>query len=109
MALINVLRQMRVTRPGIQVVREYNESRSPLYKNSEVLKFSENIKLLNIMDVFDSLKVDHESVLNNNFTPIHTLSSISPEVLHNIKGLYLNVVKSIRYQSAHRWNRFPPT
>ena len=97
---------------AIQVINfaQYNESRSPLYKNSKVLKFNDNVALLNFMYVFDSIKGNLPTILNYNFNPILNLYSCNtrcaeqhqmtlPQVKTQIYGL-----KSIEYQSTHIWN-----
>ena len=83
---------------------------NPLYKESNILKFTDNIKLLNFMYVYDCTRNEVPSVLQNNFTPIsniHTYNTRSaiqnqmsvPKVNTQIYG-----VQSINFQSVKLWN-----
>ena len=89
-----------------------SDSRNPLYCKSKILKFSDNIKLLNFIFVYDSLKNNLPSILNNNFTRVnryHTHNTryaikntvALPKIKTQIYG-----IKSIKFQSSSSWNFF---
>ena len=98
---INTNRILKLQDKAIRVINlaQFNESRSPLYKNSKVLKFNDNVALLNFMYVFDSIKGNLPTILNYNFNPILNLHSYKtrcaeqhqmtlPQVKTQIYGLY---------------------
>ena len=68
----HINRILKLQDEAIRVIKfaQHNESRSPLYKNSKVLKFNDNVALLNFMYVFDSIKGNLPTILNYSFNPI---------------------------------------
>ena len=88
------------------------DSRNPLYLKSKIIKFSDNIKLLNFIFVYDSLKNNLPTILNNNFTQVNKYHN------HNTRYAIQNTValpkiktqiygiKSIKFQSSSSWNFF---
>ena len=88
------------------------DSRNPLYCKSKILKLSDNIKLLNFIFVYDSIKNNLPSIFNNNFTRVNkyhnhntryaTKNTVAlPKIKTQIYG-----IKSIKYQSSSSWNYF---
>ena len=95
----------------INFVSSY-ESRNPLYLKTNILKFSDHIKLLNFIFVFDSLKNNLPSILNNNFIQVNKIHNHSTRyalqnkvTLPKIKTLIYGI-KSIKFQSSSSWNFF---
>ena len=65
------------------------ESRNPLYTKSKILKFADNIKLLNFLYVYDSIKGNLPSSLNHTFKAVplvHTYTSIHPKPSNVTQG-----------------------
>ena len=89
---------------------QYDSPKDTLYKNSNILKFSDNIKVLNILYVYDSLKRTLPNILNNNFHlqknnhSYMTKGSIQSHV--NLPKSYTESygIRSINFQSARTWN-----
>ena len=84
----------------------------PLYKESKILKLSDNIKLLNFLYVLDEINHNMPPALENTFQLVAsshdylTRKSVQhnvsvPSVRTTIYGL-----KSIKYQSCQPWNLF---
>ena len=88
----------------------FNASTKLLYYNSKILKFSDNIKLLNFAYVHNSLKGNLPSVLNNNFIfskDVHNYntrgSSLNKIMIHKAK-MKVYGLKSLNYESSIAWN-----
>jgi len=88
------------------------DSRNPLYRKSRILKFSDNITLLNFIFVHDSLKNNLPTILNKNFTLVNNIHNVNtryavlnkvalPKIKTQIYG-----IKSIKFQSSSSWNFF---
>ena len=88
----------------------FYESRNPLYVKSKILKFNDNIKLLNFLYVHDSIKGNLPTVLLDSFKPVHNIHN------YNTRGAFQNLIslpkintqvcglKSVKYQSSKIWN-----
>ena len=88
----------------------FYESRNPLYVKSKILKFNDNIKLLNFLYVHDNIKGNLPTVLLDSFKPVHNIHN------YNTRGAFQNLIslpkintqvyglKSVKYQSSKIWN-----
>ena len=88
------------------------DSRNPLYLKSKILKFNDNINLLNFIFVYDSLKNNLPTIFNNKFTRVNkyhnynTRNAIQNKVaLPKIKTQIYGI-KSIKFQCSSSWNFF---
>ncbi len=108
----NINRIIKLQDNAIRVINFacFNDSRDPLYKHSNILKFTDNVKLLNILHVHDSLKSNLPSVLNRNlplFQDIHNHCTRGSSIkLFKMPkaNTELNGIKSIKYSSLNAWN-----
>ena len=109
----NVKRILRLQKRALRIISfaNYRDHADPLYKNLNILKFTDNVKLRNILLVYDSLNSKLPSILNNMFTyskSVHNHNTRSssklklklPEVNTTTHGL-----NSIKYQSISVWNK----
>ena len=91
----------------------YHAPTTPLYKNSKILKFRDNITLNNnFVFVHDSFKGILPHILNNNFVYLRNLHDHNIRIssqyhvkLHKSNTLIYGI-KSITGQSARAWNYF---
>ena len=108
----HICRIQRIQNKAIRIINfaNYRDPVSPLYNKSNILKFSDNIKLQNFFYVHDSLKGNIPSALKGSFhlaQDIHdhstrgtSQSKISlPKVRTQTYG-----INSIKYQSIAFWN-----
>ena len=110
----NINRIIKLQDKAIRIINfaHYRESTTRLYKKSNILKFNDNIKLLNFMYVHQSMNGYLPSALNNNFIYLHNLHGYNtrsssqfqvklPKINTQVYGY-----KNITYQSATTWNYF---
>ena len=88
----------------------YNDSVDPLYRESNILKFTDNVKVLNFLHVLDSLKNKLPNTLSKTFMPVQEVH------LYNTRGVsqrkiavprantHTYGIMSITYQSLQFWN-----
>ena len=86
------------------------ESRNPLYAKSKILKFADNIKLINFLYVYDSFKGNLPTSLNYTFKSVLSVHN------YNTRGSALNQIalpkertqvyglNCVKYKSAQLWN-----
>ena len=79
---INVNRISKLQDKAIRIINFANfwNSRNPLYFKSKILKLSDRIKLQNFLYVYDSLKGNLPSVLNNNYRYIHNIHDYNTRI-----------------------------
>ena len=88
----------------------FKTSRSNLYKQSKILKFFDQVKLLNFLFVHDCLNYNVPLALNNNFKlqgnrhSYMTKASLQNQVSLPKSNTQTYGIKSIMYQSCHIWN-----
>ena len=108
----HVNRLIRLQDRAIRIINfaQNYESKNPLYIKTKVVKFTDNVKLLNFLYVYDSINGNLPSSLNYNFKPVHSIHSyntrgsaqnqlILPKARTQVYGL-----NSIKYKSTHTWN-----
>ena len=109
---INVNRISKLQDKAIRIINFANfwNSRNPLYFKSKILKLSDRIKLQNFLYVYDSLKGNLPSVLNNNYRYIHNIHDYNTRITL-LKNVYLPKARtqiygimSATYQSGSYWN-----
>ena len=85
-------------------------SANPLYFNTKVLKFFDNIKLQNFLYVYDSLNKRLPTALNNIFEPSNQKHNYPTKfsLQHQIASCKVNTVtyglNSIKYKATSFWN-----
>ena len=90
----------------------YRAPTSPLYNNSKILKFRDNITLNNFVFVHDSFKGILPSILNNKFVYLQNSHDHNTRISsqYHVKlpksNTLTNGINSITGQSARAWNYF---
>ena len=107
-----VKRIIRLQNKALRVINfaHFYASSDIFYKNSKILKFSDNIKLLNLFFIYDNLRSKLPLVLNKILKL--TYRSINYNTRNSDKRLTLPKVKttiyglnSIEYKCISLWNR----
>ena len=89
---------------------KFNAPSNPLYKDSNILKLSDHIKLQNFMFVYDCNKKELPTVLLNNFIPVSNVHSHNTRgaLQHKMSVPKVNTqiygIQSITFQSVNIWN-----
>ena len=108
----HVNRVLKLQDRAIRIINFANfwHSRNPLYLKSKILKLSDHIKLQNFLYVYDSLKCNLPSALNNNYRFIHdihdyyTRSSFLNQVYLPKTRTKIHGIMSVNFQSGLYWN-----
>ena len=88
----------------------YNDSVDPLYRASNILKFTDNVKVLNFLNVLDSLKNKLPITLSKTFMPVQEVHSYNTRGVTQRKiavpraNTQTYGIMSITYQSLQFWN-----
>ena len=107
---VNRITRLQDNAIRIIIFSKFHDSRGQLYKNKNILKFSDNVHLLNFLFAFDNYKGYLPSIFDNYFTysneqhnyPTRAANRnliLLPKKFTNVYG-----IKSITYQSAQSWN-----
>ena len=85
----------------------FRDSASPLYKTSQILKISDNIRLQNFLFVYDDL---HGKALKNTFELTASLHAYVTRdtAMHKVKSpaVKTTVLRSIKFRSCQDWYLF---
>ena len=108
----HVNRVVKLQDRAIRIINfaNYCQSRNPLYFGSNILKFSDNIKLQIFLYVYDSIKGNLPSALNYNFNFVNELhdhyTRISPlnQVVLPKPRTQIYGIMSVGFQSGFFWN-----
>ena len=109
-----VNRIIRLQNRAIRIINfaPYQSPKDILYKQSNILKFSDNVKVLNFLFAYDTLKGTVPSCLNNIFTlqnNIHsylTRASVQNQITLPRSHTDQYGIKSIKFQTASTWNKY---
>ena len=109
----HVNRIVKLQNRAVRIINfaQYQSPKDILYKESNSLKFSDNVKVLNLLFAYDSLKGTVPSCLKNIFTlqnSIHsylTRASIQNQITLPRPQIEQFGVKSIEFQTASTWNK----
>ena len=108
----HVNRVLKLQDKALRIINFTNfwHSRNPLYLKSRILKLSDHIKLQNFLYVYDTIKCNLPSVLNNNYRFIHDVHDYNTRSAHT-NQVFLPKAKTIIYgimsvsfQSGLYWN-----
>ena len=116
----NIRRIIKIQNKAIRALNfaKYDDSLNPFYHKSNILKFTDKVKVLNFLHVLDSIKNNLPIALQHTFIPVHEIHT------HNTRGVtkmkmavpraitQTHGIMSITYQSLQFWNyivdKFPP-
>ena len=109
---IHVNRLSKLQDKAIRIINFANfwNSRNPLYFKSNILKLNDYIKLQNFLYVYDSLKGNLPSVLNDKYRYIHNIHDYNTRIslLKNVSlpkaRTQIYGIMSVTYQSGSYWN-----
>ena len=93
-------------------IAHYREPTSPLYNNSKILKFRDNITLNNFVFVHDNFKGILPSILNNTFVYLQNSHDHNTRISsrYHVKlpksNTLTNGINSVTGQSARAWKYF---
>ena len=110
----NVKRISRLQNRALRVINfaNFRDNADPIYKNLNILKFTDNVKLNNILLVYDSLNDRLPLVLNNVYTYTKSIHDHNTRSASKLKLTLPDVdttthgINSIAYQSVKIWNEF---
>ena len=110
----NVARITKLQDKAIRIINfaQHTDSRNPLYKNSNILKFEDHVKVQNFLFIHDNIKGNIPPVLSEHIKPVFNVHEYNtraaeqfhialPKIKTDVYGL-----KSGTYSSISVWNYF---
>ena len=110
----HIKRIVRLQNRAIRIINfaQYQSPKDILYKQSKILKFSDNVKVLNFLFAYDTIKGTVPSCLNNIFTlqnNVHsylTRTSVQNQITLPRSHTDQYGIESIKFQTARTWNNY---
>ena len=105
----HILRLTKIQNKAIRIINfaNYQEDPTPLYKKSKILKFSDHVKLDNIIYVHNSLRENLPIPLRDSFHLAPESTTTRGALMHKLvlpKVRTLYGLNSVTYQSTAAWN-----
>ena len=105
----HILRLTKIQNKAIRIINfaNYQDDPTPLYKKSRILKFSDHVKLDNIIYVHNSLRANLPTPLRDSFNLAPESTTTRGALMHKLvlpKVRTLYGLNSVTYRSTAAWN-----